>query len=95
MYCILGLLLETVSTGRHNNSNLPSDAEGIVMRMAQNGCENVPDCPCPSTDCDNYRKCCACVQNHKGKDSLMYCLFPQKDKSMEAVYQALKTRFEG
>ena len=40
-------------------------------------CENVKDCPCKSTECENYAKCCDCVKNHRGKGNLPYCLRPE------------------
>ena len=37
-------------------------------------CDNVNDCPCPKLDCENRKKCCACVARHKETDNLPACL---------------------
>ena len=40
-------------------------------------CENVKECPCKNTECDNYKLCCECVKNHVGKGNLPFCLRPK------------------
>ena len=59
-------------------------------------CNNVKECPCPKTTCQNYGKCCACVVKHKNTDSLPFCLFSDNDgdKSLNNFYIKLKKRFE-
>ena len=59
-------------------------------------CETVKKCACPKTSCSNHMKCCACVANHRAKDGLPYCLFPNNggDKSVKNYYLKLKERFE-
>jgi len=54
------------------------------------------DCLCPKTTCENHGKCCACVLNHRTKDSLTFCMFPDNEgsKSVESYYKKLKERFE-
>jgi len=58
-------------------------------------CENVIKCACPKTECENNRKCCACVIKHKETDSLPFCLFLNNDgdKSVANYYRKLKERF--
>ena len=60
-------------------------------------CENVKECACPKTTCENNGRCCACVIKHKETDSLPYCLFLDNngDKSLKNFYLKLKKRFEG
>jgi len=65
----------------------------------ENGGEIMPceiECSCPKSECPNYKKCCACVLNHKETDSLPYCLFPNNEgsKSVANYYIKLKERFE-
>jgi len=57
-------------------------------------CPNVKGCVCPKPECENHGKCCDCVIKHRESDSLPYCLFPAKDKSVSAYYLHLKERFE-
>ena len=61
------------------------------------GCPGINTCPCPKIHCRNRTNCCACISFHRTQeenDYLPYCLFPHDDKSMEAVYQKLKEKFE-
>ena len=60
------------------------------------GCPEVKECVCPKTSCQNHGKCCACIVNHKGIDSLPFCLFLDNDgdKSLKNFYKKLKQRFE-
>jgi len=39
-------------------------------------CENVVDCTCERTECENYKKCCACVKSHRERGYLPHCLRP-------------------
>jgi len=39
-------------------------------------CENVKNCPCTKTECENHSVCCNCVLNHKEKGNLPFCLRP-------------------
>jgi len=57
----------------------------------------VKTCVCPKTTCPNHGKCCECVANHREKDSLTFCLFPDNggDKSVANYFRKLKERFEG
>jgi len=59
-------------------------------------CENVKECACPKTECENNGKCCACVIKHRDTDSVPFCLFlnNEGDKSMVNMYRKLKERFE-
>ena len=59
-------------------------------------CDKEKVCPCPKTDCENYKRCCACVTKHRDSDSMPFCLFPDNggDKSMENLHRRLKERFE-
>jgi hypothetical protein len=43
-------------------------------------CESVMECPCKTTTCERYAKCCACVKNHIEKGNLPYCLRPENNK---------------
>ena len=54
--------------------------EVIVMK-----CENVPECPCQRTECENYGKCCACVKSHRDRGYLPYCLRPSKCENMDVT----------
>ncbi|MCL2224285.1 MAG: hypothetical protein FWB96_04870 [Defluviitaleaceae bacterium] len=56
----------------------------------------IKTCICPKTECENHGKCCTCVTKHRETDSLPFCMFPENDgdKSVEAYYTKLKTRFE-
>jgi hypothetical protein len=38
------------------------------------GCENVPECPCPKSECPNHSKCCSCVAKHREAGNLPFCL---------------------
>ena len=59
-------------------------------------CENVIECACPKTTCENHKKCCACVIKHRETDSVPFCLFLDNDgdKSMKNLFCKLKKRFE-
>lgn len=35
---------------------------------------NEEKCTCPSTSCPNHGKCCACINNHREANSLVYCM---------------------
>lgn len=35
---------------------------------------NKEKCTCPEIDCDNYGKCCKCINSHKDKNSLVHCM---------------------
>lgn len=35
---------------------------------------NKENCVCPKTDCENHGNCCKCINNHREKDSLVYCM---------------------
>lgn len=37
-------------------------------------CENVIECLCPKTECENHSKCCSCVKKHKEGGNLPFCL---------------------
>ena len=54
------------------------------------------ECACPKKECANNGRCCACIANHRAKDGLPYCIFPNSDgsKSVENFYLKLKERFE-
>ena len=39
-------------------------------------CENVKECACTNTTCENYKQCCDCVANHRSKGNLPVCLRP-------------------
>ncbi|WP_432661829.1 hypothetical protein R9X47_14785 [Wukongibacter baidiensis] len=43
---------------------------------------NKDKCPCPYDNCENHGKCCACINSHREKGSLVYCMkeFADKDK---------------
>jgi len=60
-------------------------------------CENMQDCPCPKTTCENHKKCCECIIKHRETDSLPFCMFLDNggDKSVKNYYYSvLKPRFE-
>jgi len=57
------------------------------------GCRNVKECACPKTTCPNHGLCCNCIKKHRENDQLPYCLFPEKDKSVEHYYSKLQERF--
>ena len=54
------------------------------------------ECCCPKKECPNNGKCCACIANHRGKDGVPFCIFPNNDgkKDLESFYFKLKERFE-
>jgi len=56
----------------------------------------IKDCNCPNIECENFGRCCACVTNHREKDGLPHCMFPDNDgdKSNASYFQKLKERFE-
>ena len=56
----------------------------------------VKECICPKTTCPNHKKCCTCVENHRNKGNLPFCMFPDSDgdRSLESYYRKLKERFE-
>ncbi|WIW71559.1 MULTISPECIES: hypothetical protein [Anaerosinus] len=35
---------------------------------------NVENCTCPHVNCENHGKCCACINAHYRKNSLVYCM---------------------
>ena len=35
---------------------------------------NEADCSCTKVECKNHGKCCACINAHYKKDSLVYCM---------------------
>lgn len=37
------------------------------------GC-NEKNCPCPKTDCERHGKCCECINHHRKKNGLVYCM---------------------
>jgi len=86
-------------------AEIETKIKGLSSRVVDNteimpckDCPGIKTCPCPKTHCKNRAKCCACISYHRKSgenDYLPYCLFPHSDKSMEAVYQKLKERFEG
>ena len=36
--------------------------------------DNVKECLCTNVECENHRKCCDCVANHREKGNLPVCL---------------------
>lgn len=40
------------------------------------GCSNEFECPCANTACENYKVCCACVNNHREQGNLPCCFRP-------------------
>jgi len=53
-------------------------------------------CCCPKKECANNGKCCACIANHRAKDGVPHCIFPDNNgkKDLESFYLKLKERFE-
>ncbi|MDR1841009.1 MAG: hypothetical protein LBQ86_03695 [Holophagales bacterium] len=47
--------------------------------MNKMNCPNVKYCPCASTTCQNYGKCCACVASHREAGGLPACLRRNKE----------------
>lgn len=41
---------------------------------------NEEECICPKKTCENHGKCCACVNNHRKKGNIVYCMREAKDK---------------
>ena len=37
------------------------------------GC-NEQNCICPKTDCERHGKCCECINHHRKKNGLVYCM---------------------
>jgi len=37
-------------------------------------CSNEFDCCCANTDCENYKRCCACIASHRERGNLPCCL---------------------
>ena len=35
---------------------------------------NEANCPCKKVECENHGKCCACINNHRQKGSLVSCM---------------------
>ncbi len=35
---------------------------------------NEANCSCTKVECKNHGKCCACINAHYKKDSLVYCM---------------------
>lgn len=35
---------------------------------------NEENCTCPKTTCPRHGKCCECIMNHRGNDSLVFCM---------------------
>jgi len=56
-------------------------------------CPNVKECACPKESCQNHKRCCACVVQHRGLGNLPFCL--REDRIMENLYQKLREQFEG
>ena len=58
-------------------------------------CAKTSGCACPSKDCPNHGRCCACVKKHRESDSLTFCMFPDNggDKSARSYYDKLRERF--
>ena len=46
----------------------------IETNCTPKGCAAVKECICKNTDCENYRKCCACVASHREREYLPACL---------------------
>lgn len=41
-------------------------------------CDNRRPCACRNVGCKNHGKCCACVENHRNKGGLPFCLYTQE-----------------
>lgn len=37
------------------------------------GC-NEENCLCPNADCERHGKCCECINFHREKENLVFCL---------------------
>jgi len=37
-------------------------------------CSNLNECKCPKTECENHKRCCACIIKHKNAGNLPFCL---------------------
>lgn len=35
---------------------------------------NEKNCTCPKVDCPRHGKCCECINNHRSKNGLVYCM---------------------
>lgn len=35
---------------------------------------NEKNCPCPKKVCENHGKCCECINKHREKQQLVYCM---------------------
>jgi len=46
-------------------------------------CSNVTECPCKNASCDNHRKCCACIMNHRNRGNLPVCLRPPVEEKKD------------
>lgn len=44
-------------------------------------CPSVKECTCPKTECENHKKCCACVARHGANGNLPFCLRPVEENS--------------
>ena len=35
---------------------------------------NEDNCTCPKLECENHGKCCKCINFHRDKGSIVYCM---------------------
>ena len=54
---------------------------------------NEANCPCKKVECENHGKCCACINNHRKKGSLVSCMrMMLEEQAKEKYLEVLKMK---
>lgn len=46
----------------------------IKKLLSNDVCVRNDSCPCPNTACERHGRCCECVNFHRSRNGIVYCM---------------------